>query len=164
MMLCQDGHCWAWPSVIYSHISSLVRCLKSFLGGSDGKESACNVWDPRSIPGSGRSPGEGNGNPLQYSCLENPMDRGAWQSMGLQRVGHSLGTQPRHGSSVVKNPPADAGGTGDSGSILGSGRFPGRGNDNSLQYYSLENPMDRGAWQSMGSQRVRHDWATNTGV
>ena len=49
-----------------------------FPGGSDGKESACNAGDPGSIPGSGRSLGEGNGNPLQYSCLENPMDRGAW--------------------------------------------------------------------------------------
>ena len=49
-----------------------------FPGGSDGKESTCNAGDPGSIPGSGRSPGEGNGNPLQYSCLENPMDRGAW--------------------------------------------------------------------------------------
>ena len=46
-----------------------------FPGGSDGKESACNVGDPGLIPGSGRSPGEGNGNPLQYSCLENFMDR-----------------------------------------------------------------------------------------
>ena len=53
---------------------------------SVGKESVCNAGDPASIPGSGRSPGEGNGNPLQYSCLENPMDRDAWglQSMGLQ--------------------------------------------------------------------------------
>ena len=49
-----------------------------FLGGSDGKVSAYNVGDPGSIPGSGRSPGEGNGNPLQYSCLENPMSGGAW--------------------------------------------------------------------------------------
>ena len=48
-----------------------------FPGGSGGKESACNEGDPGSIPGSGRSPGEGNGYPLQYSCLENPMDRGA---------------------------------------------------------------------------------------
>ena len=46
-------------------------------GGSDGKTSACNAGDPGSIPGSGRSPGEGNGNPLQHSCLENPMDGGA---------------------------------------------------------------------------------------
>ena len=51
----------------------------SFLAASDGKESACNVEDPGSIPGSGRFPGEGNGYPLQYSCLENPTDRGAWQ-------------------------------------------------------------------------------------
>ena len=46
--------------------------------GSDNKASAYNVGDPGSIPESGISPGEGNGNPLQYSCLENPMDRGAW--------------------------------------------------------------------------------------
>ena len=60
------------------------------LGGSDSKESACNVRDPGSIPRLGRSPGEGNGYPLQYSCLENSMDRGAWWAtvMGLQRVGH----------------------------------------------------------------------------
>ena len=51
---------------------------QGFPGGSAGKESACNAGDPDTIPGWGRSPGEGNGNPLQYSCLENPMDRGAW--------------------------------------------------------------------------------------
>ena len=51
-----------------------------FPGGSDGKESACNAGDLGSILGLGRLPGEGNGNPLKYSCLENPMDRGAWQS------------------------------------------------------------------------------------
>ena len=50
----------------------------SFPGGSDGKVSACNAGDLGSIPGLGRSPGEGNGNPLQYSCLENPMDGGTW--------------------------------------------------------------------------------------
>ena len=49
-----------------------------FSAGSDGKESTRNAGDPGSIPGLGRSPGEGNGYPLQYSCLENPMDRGAW--------------------------------------------------------------------------------------
>ena len=61
-----------------------------FPGGSDGKASAYNVGDPGLIPGLGRSSGEGNGNPFQYSCLENPMDRGAWwvQSLGLQRVRH----------------------------------------------------------------------------
>ena len=50
----------------------------NFPGGSEGKASACNVGDLGSIPGLGRLPGEGNGNPLQNSCLENPMDRGAW--------------------------------------------------------------------------------------
>ena len=49
-----------------------------FPGGSDGKVSAYSAGDPGSVPGSGRSPGEGNGNPLQYSCLENPMEGGAW--------------------------------------------------------------------------------------
>ena len=47
---------------------------------SDGKESACSIGDPGSIPGSRRSPGEGNGNPLQYYCLENPTDRRTWQA------------------------------------------------------------------------------------
>ena len=53
-----------------------------------GKVSACSVGDLSLIPGLGRSPGEGTGNPLQYSCLENPMDGGGWQSMGSKRVGH----------------------------------------------------------------------------
>ena len=52
----------------------------SFPRSSFGKEPACNAEDLGSVPGSGRSPGEGNGNPLQYSCLGNPMDRGAWQA------------------------------------------------------------------------------------
>ena len=52
--------------------------VKGFPGGSEVKASASNAGDPGSIPGLGWSPGEGNGNPLQYSCLENPMDRGAW--------------------------------------------------------------------------------------
>ena len=52
----------------------------SFPGGSDGKESACNAGDMGLIPWSGRSPGEGNGNPIQYSCLENPMDGRVWQA------------------------------------------------------------------------------------
>ena len=57
------------------------RCsVLGFPGGSDGKASTCNAGDLGSIPGLGRSPGEGNGNPLQHSCLENPMDGGAWQA------------------------------------------------------------------------------------
>ena len=59
--------------------SSLLRIMPRLLeGSSDGKASACNVGDPGSIPGSGRSPGEGNSSALQHSCLENPMDGGAW--------------------------------------------------------------------------------------
>ena len=53
---------------------------KGFPKGSDGTESTCNVGDPGSVPGSRRSLGEGNGNPLRYSCLENPTDRGGWQA------------------------------------------------------------------------------------
>ena len=60
-----DGYRW-----IYERLG--------FPGGSDGKESACNVGDLGLIPGLRRSPGGGHGNSLQYSCLENPMDRGAW--------------------------------------------------------------------------------------
>ena len=55
-----------------------ISVLDDFLGGSDGKSPAYNAGYPGSIPGSERSPGEGNGNPLQYSCLENPMDGEAW--------------------------------------------------------------------------------------
>ena len=55
-----------------------VKKVRGFPGGSDGKASAYSAGDPGLIPGSGRYPREGNGNPLQYSCLENPMDTGAW--------------------------------------------------------------------------------------
>ena len=67
--------------------------LLDFPAGSDSKESACNAGGPSSIPGSGRSPGEGNSNPLQYFCLGNPTDGGAWlgyKSVGSQRVRHGL--------------------------------------------------------------------------
>ena len=59
-------------------VSYALGFIRSSLGGSDSKASACNVGDLGSIPGSGRYPGEGNGNPLQYCCLENSMDGGAW--------------------------------------------------------------------------------------
>ena len=63
-------------------------CVRAcFPGSSDGKESTCDARDPGSISGSGRCPGEGNGNPLQNSCLENPRDRGA-SAMESQRVRH----------------------------------------------------------------------------
>ena len=61
---------------------------RGFPGGSDGQESACNAGGPSSIPRSGRSPGEGNGSPLLYACLEHPTDRGAWWGM-LPRAAES---------------------------------------------------------------------------
>ena len=60
---------------------------RGFPGGSDGKASACNAGDPGSIPRSGKFPGEGNGNPLQYSCLENPMDAGVHGVAELDTIG-----------------------------------------------------------------------------
>ena len=69
---------------------------KYFLKIIAAKASACNAGDLGLIPGSGGSPGEGNGNPLQYPCLENPMDRGAWQATvhGVARVRHDLVIKP----------------------------------------------------------------------
>ena len=69
----------------------MSNVLMEFPHSSVDKESACNAGDPGSIPGWERSPEEGNGNPLQYSCLENPMDRGAWWATvrGIARVGHN---------------------------------------------------------------------------
>ena len=68
----------------------------AFLGSSVDKESAYSTGNLSSIPGLGRAPGEVNGNPLQYYCLENPMDRGAWQATvhGVTRAGHELATKP----------------------------------------------------------------------
>ena len=80
---------WTCPSMIpfpephfpmSSHSWITCNFYHGFPGDSDGKESACNVGDRGSIPGLGRSPGEGNSYPLQYSCLENPMDRGSWRA------------------------------------------------------------------------------------
>ena len=68
---------------------------KDFPGGSDGKPSAYSAGDPGLIAGSGKSSGEGNGNPLQYPCLENPMDGGAWRAT-VHRVAGSDMTEQRH--------------------------------------------------------------------
>ena len=65
---------------IYFQINEVPGLLLGFPDGSGSKESACNVGDLDSIPGLGRSPGEGHGNPFQYSCLENPIDGGAWRA------------------------------------------------------------------------------------
>ena len=70
--------------ILVSKIQDLCLYLSEHLGspgGSDDKEFACNSRDLGSVPESGRSPGEGKGNPLQYSCLENSIDRGAWQAI-----------------------------------------------------------------------------------
>ena len=71
--------------------------LMGFPGSSDGKESACNAADLCSIPGSGRCPGEENGNPLQCSCLETPMDRRAWWAQSMQWIRIHM---PRQGTRV----------------------------------------------------------------
>ena len=101
--------------------------LEGFPGGSDGKESAYIVGDLDSIPGSGRSLGEGNGNPFQYSGQENSMDRGAWWTRWFSG----------------KQSACNAGATGNVGSVSGSGRSPEGGNGNPLQYSCLEYSMDR---------------------
>ena len=68
------------PSRLPHNIAQSSMCYRGLLGGSDGKESTCNMGDPGSILRLGRPPGEGNGNLLQYSCLENLMERGIWQA------------------------------------------------------------------------------------
>ena len=114
--------------------------LLGFPGGSDGKESACDVGDLSSIPGLGRSSRGGHGNPLQYSCLENPMDRGAGglQPMGSQRVDT---TEQLH--------------------VHFSLSYTVDGNGNPLQCSCLENPRDGepGGLPPMGSHRVRDGWS-----
>ena len=80
---CRGGEASCALSCLLSFFLVYLHWLMLFSGfpcGSAGKESACKAGDLGSIPGSGRSPGEGHGNPLQYSCLENAMDRGAWRA------------------------------------------------------------------------------------
>ena len=87
--------------MIFSKFTEL--CGVGAPGGSLGKESACNAGDLGSVPGSGRSPGGGHGNPLQCSCLENPMDRGAWRAAvrGVAKSGTGLRVCTRHTHRVV---------------------------------------------------------------
>ena len=103
--------CLTWRSrtlldVRFERLNSLNSL--DFTGGSDDKVSVYNAGNLGLIPGLGRFPGEGNGNPLQYSCLENPMDGGAWcrpLSMGSQRVGHDWATSLHFTSNSLKEVP-----------------------------------------------------------
>ena len=110
--------------MLYSNFP-LAICIMGLPLWLSGKESAFNAGDRGSIPGLGRSPGEGNGKPFQYSCLENPTDGRTWRAIvhGVTRVRHNR----------------------DVGLIPGLGQFPGEGNDNPFQCSYLGNSMDRGA-------------------
>ena len=91
---------------MYSHtICILYMHMYGFPGGSVHKETACTAWDPGSISGWERSVGEGNGKSLQYSCLENPIDRDrGLQFMGLQRVGHNWVHTHTHTHTLPRDP------------------------------------------------------------
>ena len=117
--------------------------LLGFLGGLDGKESACNVGDLGLISESGKSPGEGNGYPLQYSCLKNSMYRGSWWAQ------------------LVKNLPAMR----ETWFDPWVGKIPWRREwltHSSILAWRIPWTEEPVRLQSMGSQRVRNDWATFT--
>ena len=122
-------------------------------------------WDMGSIPRSGRSPGGGHGNPLQYSCLDNPMDRGVWQlqSRGLKRVRHIWSDWACTQALCLKRPRCweklKVGGEGDDRGWDGWMASPTEWAwvwVNSRSWWWTERT---GVLQSVGSQRVRHDWA-----
>ena len=106
-----------WCGHTFPYVFTSARNNKGFPGGSDDKESSCNTGEPGSIPGSGKAPGERNGYPLQFSCLENSMDRGAcWATVhgiaksrtrlanthtGITSLFHLLNTQAKRDSLPV---------------------------------------------------------------
>ena len=108
------------------------------------KNLPANAGDASLIPGSGRCPGEGNGNPLQYSCLGNPKDRRAWWATvhGVAKSCTALSEHQSPGFSSDSAGKESACNAGDLGSIPGLGRSPGEGKDYPLQYSGLENSMD----------------------
>ena len=131
-------------------IKSNMYINLGFPGGSEGKESACDAGVLGSIPGLGRSPGGGHGNPLQYSCLENP--HGQRSLVGYSPWGCKesdmiewLRTALFYIFLLLSDSKASAYNAGDPASIPGWGRSSGEGNGNPLQYPCLENPMG-GAW------------------
>ena len=121
----------SYPEYCSCPIPRPMRIVES--GGSDGKEATCNAGDP----GSGRSPGEGNGYPLHYSCLENPKDRGAWRAI-VHGVSESETTKRLSGASLGTHGQELACDAEDLGSIPGSGRSPGEGHGNPPQYSCLD--------------------------
>ena len=137
-------HDWATDLIWSYQWSSFVLgtyYLRGFPGASGGKASACNARDPAPIPGSGRSPGEGNGNPLQYSCLENSIDGGAWwatvHAIPKSRTRLSDITFTFHFHALEKEMATYF-------SVL-AWRMPGT--------------AEPGGLPSMGSHRVRYDWS-----
>ena len=131
-----------FPESLYFSVHwCVVSILGGFPGGSDGKASACNAGDLGSIPEWGKSPGEGNGNPLQHSCLENPMDSGAWWAAvhGVVKSRTRLSDFPFtfHFDALEKEMVTHS-------SVL-AWRIPGTG--------------EPGGLLSMGSRRVRYNWS-----
>ena len=133
------GKMWSWHK--NSRLRPQLSTVMGFPVSSDGKASACNVGDWSSISGSGRSPGEGNSNPLQYSWLENPMDGEAWKAAvrkvteGQTRLSEFTFTVHFH--ALEKEMATHS-------SVL-AWRIPGTG--------------EPGGLPSMGSHRVGHDWS-----
>ena len=163
------------------YVCTYVRVCTNlgFFAGS-AVESTCNAGDVGSIPGSGRSHGEGDGYPLQCSCLENSIDRGAWWAT-VCGVEYNSATKQQQTNQMFVNLsaclgfPSDSVGkeltcdAGDTGLIPGSGRCPGGGHGNPLQDSCLENPMDRGAWSATvhGVTKSRtwlKRWSTHTSI
>ena len=99
------SYCLQSASIVLCYLPDFWSHWFVIPGGPVGKESTCSAGDWVLIPESGRSPGEGNGKPLQYFCLENPMDRGAWWAIvhGILRVGHDLAIKPQQFFSVISN-------------------------------------------------------------
>ena len=141
---------------------SHIRFLEGYIyycfpGGPVVKNPPASAGDAKdlgSIPVSGSSPGVGNGNPLQYSCLGTSTDRGTWWAPvhGIA-VRHDWATElilyftwASQVALMVKNPPTNSGDGRGMGLIPGLGQSPGRGHGNPLQYSCLGNPMDRGTW------------------
>ena len=123
--------------------------FSDFPGVSASKESTCSAGDLDSIPGLGRSPGDRNSYPLQYSGLENPMDcivHGVAKNQTQRSNFHFTGSS--QGALLVKNPPTNTGNTGDASLIPGQARSLGGENGSPLQCSCLENPMDREAWRA----------------